>query len=97
MEETRNISQVTWREDLYPRFEPTPARIQQYAECVDFLPPIEINQHDELIDGYHRWTALLEQSRSALHDAIFALVDQDSCEVAEMRAVIEALDEVLDD
>jgi len=34
-----------------------PSRIQQYADCIELLPPIEINQHNELIDGYHRWTA----------------------------------------
>ena len=51
------VSDVVWREDLYPRFDPVPERIQQYAECIELLPPIEINQHNELIDGYHRWTA----------------------------------------
>jgi len=55
--ETRLVNAIVWREDLYSRFEPIPARIQQYAECLDLLPPIEINQHNELIDGYHRWTA----------------------------------------
>lgn len=57
MTETRKIDELIWREDLYPRFEPTPSRIQQYAEVVDLLPPIEINQRNEIIDGYHRWTA----------------------------------------
>lgn len=57
MIETRNVQDIVWREDLYPRFEPTPAKIQEYAEVVELLPPVEINQHDELIDGYHRWTA----------------------------------------
>ena len=51
------VSDVVWRKDLYPRFEPDPARIQQYAEVVELLPPIEINQRNELIDGYHRWVA----------------------------------------
>lgn len=51
------VADIVWREDLYPRFEPVPSRIQQYAECVELLPPIEINQRNELIDGYHRWTA----------------------------------------
>jgi hypothetical protein len=55
--ETRKVSEIVWREDLYPRFEPSPATIQQYAESIDELPPIEINQRNELIDGYHRWTA----------------------------------------
>lgn len=52
-----SVSDVVWRKDLYPRFEPDPSRIQQYAEVVELLPPIEINQHNELIDGYHRWVA----------------------------------------
>lgn len=51
------VSDVVWREDLYPRSAPIPSRIQQYATCIELLPPIEINQDNELIDGYHRWTA----------------------------------------
>lgn len=55
--ETRQVDELIWREDLYPRFEPDPATIQKYAKDVELLPPVEINQHNELIDGYHRWTA----------------------------------------
>lgn len=51
------VDDVVWRQDLYPRFEPVPSRIQQYAEVLDLLPPIEVNQRNELIDGYHRWIA----------------------------------------
>ena len=51
------VSDLVWREDLYPRFEPNPAVIQQYADSIEQLPPIEINQRNEIIDGYHRWTA----------------------------------------
>jgi len=54
---TLKVADIVWRADLYPRFEPNPAVIQQYAESIDHLPPVEINQHNELIDGYHRWTA----------------------------------------
>lgn len=57
MTETRKVSEIVWRKDLYPRFEPNPITIDQYAESIEVLPPIEINQHNELIDGYHRWTA----------------------------------------
>lgn len=53
----RPVDAIVWREDLYPRFEPDPATIQRYAESLDKLPPIQVNQRDELIDGYHRWTA----------------------------------------
>ena len=55
--EERQVNDIVWREDLYPRFEPNPTVIQQYAESLDCLPPVEVNQHNELLDGYHRWTA----------------------------------------
>jgi 16S rRNA G966 N2-methylase RsmD len=57
MMETRRIDEIVWREDLYPRFKPNPAKIQEYSENIDRLPPIEIDQHNILIDGYHRLKA----------------------------------------
>jgi hypothetical protein len=51
------LSEVVYREDLYPRFKPNPQKIQEYADNLDRLPPIEIDQHNILIDGYHRWKA----------------------------------------
>jgi hypothetical protein len=66
------VSDIIWREEFYPRFDPVPSRIQQYAECIELLPPIEINQHNELIDGYHRWTA----HKKAGIETIKALVTQ---------------------
>ena len=51
------VSEVVFREDLYPRIQSNPQQIQQYAENLEVLPPIEINQHNILIDGFHRWTA----------------------------------------
>jgi hypothetical protein len=52
-----SVSEVVFREDLYPRIEQSASTVQQYAECLDVLPPIEVNQRNELIDGWHRWTA----------------------------------------
>lgn len=57
MKKTIKVSEVIYREDLYPRITPNPAQIQQYSENLDVLPPIEVNQHNILIDGFHRWTA----------------------------------------
>jgi len=51
------VSEVVFREDLYPRIETSAATVQKYAEDLDVLPPIIVNQHSELIDGWHRWTA----------------------------------------
>jgi hypothetical protein len=56
-EATMPVASVVFREDLYPRIKPDPALIQRYAENLDVLPPIEVNQHGILIDGFHRWTA----------------------------------------
>jgi DNA modification methylase len=50
-------SEIIFREDLYPRIEKSPITVQKYAEDLSVLPPIEINQHNEIIDGWHRWTA----------------------------------------
>lgn len=51
------LSDVRYRDDLYPRIETSPTTVQKYAEDIGVLPPIEVNQHGELIDGWHRWTA----------------------------------------
>lgn len=51
------LEQVVYREDLYPRIKADVATIQRYAENLEVLPPIEVNQYGILIDGYHRWTA----------------------------------------
>ena len=51
------VSGVIFREDLYPRIVTDAATVQKYAESLEVLPPIEVNQHKELIDGWHRWTA----------------------------------------
>lgn len=69
---TIKVSEVVYREDLYPRFRPSPETIQQYAESIEQLPPIEVNQHNELIDGYHRWTA----HKKAGKDTIEVMVTQ---------------------
>lgn len=53
----RQVSAIVFRDDLYPRIETSVATVQKYAEDLDVLPPIEINQRNELIDGWHRWTA----------------------------------------
>jgi DNA modification methylase len=48
---------VKIREDLYPRFEKDMNLIEKYAESIEYLPPIIVNQDFILIDGYHRLKA----------------------------------------
>jgi len=51
------VKDIVFREDLYPRIRTSAETVQKYAEDLSVLPPIEINQRNELIDGWHRWTA----------------------------------------
>ena len=51
------VIDVVFREDLYPRIETSVSTVQKYAEDLSVLPAIKVNQHNELIDGWHRWTA----------------------------------------
>lgn len=57
MNKTIKTADVVYREDLYPRSASSPELVQTYAENLDVLPPIEVNQNNILIDGWHRWTA----------------------------------------
>lgn len=60
------LADVVFREDLYPRIKHDPATVQRYAEDIDVLPPIEVNQRNELIDGWHRWTAHKKAERQTI-------------------------------
>jgi hypothetical protein len=57
MENFMLVKDVVFRKDLYPRINHSPETVQKYAEDLSVLPPIEVNQHGELIDGWHRLTA----------------------------------------
>ncbi|MCY4144737.1 MAG: hypothetical protein OXG08_13745 [Gammaproteobacteria bacterium] len=49
------LDDVVLREDLDPRLgQRDDDLIAQYADIFDALPPIEINQKNELIDGWLR-------------------------------------------
>ncbi len=50
----KQIKEIVFRKDLYPRFEPDLKKIGEYSENVERLPPILINQDNILIDGWHR-------------------------------------------
>ena len=52
-----SVSDIIFRTDLYPRIDHDPATVSRYAEDLSVLPPIEINQQNILIDGWHRLTA----------------------------------------
>jgi hypothetical protein len=61
-----NVSDVVFREDLYPRINTSVETVQKYAEDLSVLPAIEVNQKNELIDGWHRWTAHKKQKTETI-------------------------------
>jgi transcriptional regulator with XRE-family HTH domain len=71
------ITAVVFRADLYPRIETSATTVQKYAEDLTVLPPIEVNQHNELIDGWHRWTAYKKVGADAIK-AIVTHTESDS-------------------
>ena len=66
------LEEVNPRTDLYPRMDTNPQLIEVYQENLDVLPPIEVNQHKELIDGRHRLLAY----KSAGHESIPAVITE---------------------
>ena len=65
-----DVNAVVFRPDLYPRLEPMLDAIARYADAIDDLPPIEVNQHHTLIDGYHRWQAHVRTGREHIRVTI---------------------------
>ena len=62
-----SLDDVVLRDDLDPRLgERDDNLIAQYADIFDALPPIEINQYNELIDGWHRWLAAEDAGRGEI-------------------------------
>jgi DNA modification methylase len=82
--EKRKVSEIIFREDLYPRINADPETIQKYAENIDVMPPIEVNQHNELIDGFHRWTA----HRKVEREDIVVTVTQTKSDAELLRMAI---------
>ena len=62
-----SLDDVVLRDDLDPRLgERDDDLIAQYADIFDALPPIEINQHNEVIDGWHRVRAAKHANRTEI-------------------------------
>ena len=61
------LDDVVLRDDLDPRLgQRDDDLIAQYADIFDALPPIEINQDNELIDGWHRVHAAERAERTEI-------------------------------
>lgn len=82
---TLRVDDVVYRQDLYPRSLTDPTKVQDYFENLDIMPPIEVNQHNILIDGWHRWTAHKKEGR----DTIPCIVTETSSELVLLELAIQ--------
>ena len=72
------LDDVVLRDDLDPRLgERDDDLIAQYADIFDALPPIEINQHNELIDGWHRVRAAEHAKKTEIAYVVVETKDDD--------------------
>ena len=72
------LDDVVLRDNLDPRLgQRDDDLIQQYAEIFDALPPIEINQDNELIDGWHRFLAAKQVDREQISYVVVETTDDD--------------------
>ena len=72
------LDDVVLRDDLDPRLgERDDDLIAQYADIFDALPPIEINQHNEVIDGWHRYLAAKYAKRTEIAYVVVETKDDD--------------------
>ena len=62
-----SLGDIVLRDDLDPRLgQRDDDLFQQYADIFDQLPPIEINQDNELVDGCHRVRAAERAGRTEI-------------------------------
>ena len=71
------ISEVVFREDLYPRKQVNQSKVQVYSESIDVLPPIVLNQDNILMDGRHRQLAHKQKGCEEIEATIIQTKDED--------------------
>ena len=72
------LEQLIMRDDLDPRLGVRDYdHIEQYISVFDSLPPIEINQHNEIIDGWHRYLAAERARIAEIAYVVVETVDDD--------------------
>ena len=81
-DEFRSPDDIIFRRDLYPRLEHDPGLVQKYADNLEMLPPIHINQHNEIIDGRHRYLA--SQARDVKEIPVVVIETQNDSELRRL-------------
>ncbi len=84
--ETRRVDEIKFREDLYPRITKDPALIQKYKKELSVLPPLKVNQKNELIDGYNRLCAHIAAEQETVAVTVIETKDDRDLFLRAIRA-----------
>ena len=79
------ISAIVFDQTIYPRLTPDISLIQKYRDAVDKLPPIVIDRKNRLIDGYHRWQALIAEGIEEIDTILFEGDNDRDCMMESIR------------
>ena len=78
------LSEVAFDPSIYPRDSPDNVLISKYRDAVDHLPPIVIDRKNRIIDGYHRWQAMIAEG---ITECDFILFDSDNDRECLMESI----------
>lgn len=78
------LTDVVFDPTIYPRDAPDNTLISKYRDAIDHLPPIVIDRKNRLIDGYHRWQAMVAEG---ITECDFILFDSDNDRECLMESI----------
>lgn len=79
------LSEVVFDPTIYPRDSPDNVLISKYRDAVDHLPPIVIDRKNRLIDGYHRWQAMIIEGITECDVILFDSDNDRECLMESIR------------
>ena len=79
-----SLGVVVFDSSIYPRDNPDNTLISKYRDAIDHLPPIVIDRKNRIIDGYHRWQAMVAEG---IAECDFILFDSDNDRECLMESI----------
>ncbi len=79
------VNSIIFDQTIYPRLTPDISLIQKYRDAIGQLPPIVIDRKNRLIDGYHRWQALIAEGIEEIDTILFDSDNDRDCMMESIR------------
>jgi hypothetical protein len=80
------LADVTFRPELYPRSSVPQDIVERYVSLLPYLPAIEINQRQEIIDGYLRYLA---HKQASTFDTIRCIVTDVGDDLEHLKLAVK--------